>query len=172
MYANFTNKHAFANTHFCIIIITCLLSHLIYLPALAQRCRPTRHSDLDIVNYLQSDFGVKFTDNNRLVVFKTGKEKFADLLPALRAAKHSIHLEYFNFRNDSISKELFAILVKKAAEGVKVRALFDGFGNSSNNRPLRARHLDSLRARGVEIYEFDPLRFRGLTTCCTATTAR
>lgn len=159
MYANIINKHAFANTHFCIIIITCLLSHLIYLPALAQRCRPTRHSDLDIVNYLQSDFGVKFTDNNRLVVFKTGKEKFADLLPALRAAKHSIHLEYFNFRNDSISKELFAILVKKAAEGVKVRALFDGFGNSSNNRPLRARHLDSLRARGVEIYEFDPLRF-------------
>ena len=80
-------------------------------------------------------------------------------MPAVQAAKESIHLEYFNFRNDSISKELFTLLVRKAAEGVKVRALFDGFGNSSNNRPLRARHLDSLRAHGVEIYEFDPLRF-------------
>ena len=50
-------------------------------------------------------------------------------------------------------------MVHKAAEGVKVRALFDGFGNSSNNRPLRRRHLDSLRARGIEIYEFDPIRF-------------
>lgn len=153
------HKSLVAFRHIFAFVIVIFLTHFIYLPALAQKCRPAKHSDLDIVNFLQEDFGVKFTGNNRLVVFKTGKEKFDDLLPALRAAKQSIHLEYFNFRNDSISKELFAILVRKAAEGVKVRALFDGFGNSSNNRPLRARHLDSLRARGVEIYEFDPIRF-------------
>lgn len=153
------HKSLVAFRHIFAFVIVIFLTHFIYLPALAQKCRPAKHSDLDIVNFLQKDFGVKFTGNNRLVVFKTGKEKFDDLLPALRAAKQSIHLEYFNFRNDSISKELFAILVRKAAEGVKVRALFDGFGNSSNNRPLRTRHLDSLRARGVEIYEFDPIRF-------------
>lgn len=153
------HKSLVAFRHIFAFVIVIFLTHFIYLPALAQKCRPAKHSDLDIVNFLQEDFGVKFTGNNRLVVFKTGKEKFDDLLPALRAAKQSIHLEYFNFRNDSISKELFAILVRKAAEGVKVRALFDGFGNSSNNRPLRARHLDSLRARGVEIYEFDPIHF-------------
>lgn len=155
----YLHKSLVAFRHIFAFVIVIFLTHFIYLPALAQKCRPAKHSDLDIVNFLQEDFGVKFTGNNRLVVFKTGKEKFDDLLPALRAAKQSIHLEYFNFRNDSISKELFAILVRKAAEGVKVRALFDGFGNSSNNRPLRARHLDSLRARGVEIYEFDPIRF-------------
>ena len=44
-------------------------------------------------------------------------------------------------------------------DGVKVRAIFDGFGNASNNRPLRRKHLDSLHNRGIEIYEFDPLRF-------------
>lgn len=153
------HKSLVAFRHIFAFVIVIFLAHFIYLPVLAQKCRPAKHSDLDIVNFLQEDFGVKFTGNNRLVVFKTGKEKFDDLLPALRAAKQSIHLEYFNFRNDSISKELFAILVRKAAEGVKVRALFDGFGNSSNNRPLRTRHLDSLRARGVEIYEFDPIRF-------------
>lgn len=137
-----------------------LLSYFIYLPTLANGCRALRHSDsTTVVHFLQTQFGVKFTDNNRIVIFKTGKEKFDDLLPALRAARHSIHLEYFNFRNDSISRELFMILVQKASEGVKVRALFDGFGNASNNRPLRSRHLDSLRARGVEIYEFDPMRF-------------
>ena len=47
----------------------------------------------------------------------------------------------------------------KAREGVEVRALFDSFGNSSNNRPLKKRHLEELRSHGVEIYEFDPLRF-------------
>ena len=126
---------------------------------LAAHCVKPESGDSDIVRFLQESYGVKFTDNNSVVVFKTGQEKFDDLFPAIEAARSSIHLEYFNFRNDSISERLFRVLVRKAEEGVKVRALFDGFGNSSNNRPLRARHLDSLRARGVEIYEFDPMRF-------------
>ena len=141
------------------LLFALLLSYFAYLPTMARGCRATESSDSDIVHFLSDRFGVKFTDNNRVVIFKTGKEKFNDLFPAVRAAKESIHLEYFNFRNDSISRELFMLLVRKAAEGVKVRALFDGFGNSSNNRPLRTRQLDSLRARGVEIYEFDPMRF-------------
>ena len=128
---------------------------------MASGCKAATKSDVDIVRFLQEEFGVKFTDNNRVVLFKTGKEKFDDLFPAIRAAKESIHLEYFNFRNDSISAQLFSLLVQKAAEGVKVRALFDGFGNSSNNRPLRANHLDSLRRHGIEIYEYDPIRFPG-----------
>lgn len=140
-------------------LLLILLSYFLFLPALPLKCRAAAATDSTVVHFLQDEYGVKFTDNNRIVIFKTGKEKFDDLLPAVQAAKESIHLEYFNFRNDSISKELFTLLVRKAAEGVKVRALFDGFGNSSNNRPLRARHLDSLRAHGVEIYEFDPLRF-------------
>ena len=100
-----------------------------------------------------------FTTNNRIVIFKSGQEKFSDLFAAIRQAKKSIHLEYFNFRNDSISAALFSLLEQKTEEGVKVRAIFDGFGNASNNRPLRRRHLDSLNRHGIEIYEFDPLRF-------------
>ncbi len=116
-------------------------------------------SDTAIVNFLTNKWGIRFSDNNRLVVFKNGQEKFDDMFQAIRQAKSSIHLEYFNFRNDSISDLLFELLAQKASEGVKIRALFDGFGNSSNNRPLRKRHLEALRKRGVEIYEFDPLRF-------------
>ncbi len=147
------------NYRFTLII---LFSALMTIPALAAwnpYCNNTTSNDSDIVEFLHDDYDVKFTDNNSVVIFKNGREKFADLFPAIEAAKESVHMEYFNFRNDSISRELFAILVRKAAEGVKVRVLFDGFGNSSNNRPLRTWHLDSLRARGIEIYEFDPLRF-------------
>ena len=88
-----------------------------------------------------------------------GQEKFDDLFLAIKQAKSSVHLEYFNFRNDSIARLLFDILEEKAAEGVEVRALFDAFGNSSNNRPLKRHHLDSIRAKGVEIYKFDPITF-------------
>lgn len=136
-----------------------LLSSLSLLPAFGALCTKPERSDSDIVNYLQEQFGVQFTGNNRVVLFKTGEEKFADMFPAVEAAQQSIHLEYFNFRNDSISKKLFDLLIRKAEEGVKVRALFDGFGNSSNNQPLKSEHLDTLRAHGIEIYEYDPIRF-------------
>lgn len=70
-------------------------------------------------------------------LLKSGREKFIDLFEAIRQAKHHVHLEYFNFRNDSIANALFALLAEKVKEGVEVRAMFDAFGNWSNNQPLK-----------------------------------
>ena len=81
------------------------------------------------------------------------------MFAAIRQARHYVHLEYFNFRNDSIAGLLFEVLEEKASEGVKVRAMFDAFGNWSNNRPLKKEHLAEIERRGIEIVEFDPLRF-------------
>ena len=115
-------------------------------------------SDSIMVDVLEES-GVKFTDNNKVVLLMSGQEKFDDMFKAIEQAKSSIHLEYFNFRNDSIAAELFRLLRRKAKEGVEVRALFDGFGNDSNNRPLKKKHIRKLREEGIQIYEFDPLRF-------------
>ncbi|WP_314815212.1 cardiolipin synthase [Hoylesella nanceiensis] len=115
-------------------------------------------SDSLIVKELRSE-GVSFSRNNTVTLLLTGQEKFDDLFSAIKQAKSSIHLEYFNFRNDSIANQLFNLLADKVKEGVEVRALFDAFGNMSNNRPLRKKELDNLRERGIEIYEFDPIRF-------------
>ena len=103
--------------------------------------------------------GVTFTNNNSVTLLMTGQEKFDDMFKAIQQARKSIHLEYFNFRNDSIAGLLFRILEQKAQEGIEVRALFDAFGNASNNRPLKAHHLDEIRKSGVEIYKFDPITF-------------
>ena len=115
-------------------------------------------ADSLVINELQQE-GVTFSSNNHVKLLMSGQEKFDDMFQAIREARSSIHLEYFNFRNDSIAMLLFNILAEKAAEGVEVRALFDAFGNSSNNKPLRKRHLRRLRGQGIQIYEFDPLRF-------------
>lgn len=115
-------------------------------------------SDSLIVRQLENE-GVTFSHNNSVVLLMNGQEKFDDMFKAIRQARSSVHLEYFNFRNDSIAHILFELLAEKAAEGVEVRALFDSFGNESNNRPLRKVHLDSIRKSGVEIYEFDKIRF-------------
>lgn len=89
----------------------------------------------------------------------SGREKFTDLFEAIRHAKHHVHLEYFNFRNDSIANALFDLLAEKVKEGVEVRAMFDAFGNWSNNQPLKKRHLKAIRDKGIEIVKFDPITF-------------
>ncbi len=115
-------------------------------------------SDSLIVGQLREK-GIRFSNDNRVALLMNGHEKFDDLFQAIRDAKSSIHLEYFNFRNDSIANSLFDLLAQKHKEGVEVRALFDGFGNDSNNRPLRKSHISKLMAEGIEIYEYDPIRF-------------
>ena len=105
------------------------------------------------------DYGIRFTDNNSCALLMSGQEKFDDMFEAIRQARHSVHLEYFNFRNDSIAMLLFDILREKRREGVEIRAMFDGFGNDSNNQPLKKHHLEKLRADSIDIIEFDPIRF-------------
>lgn len=130
---------------------------ILALPSLLQAADGVR-SDSAMIAYLQSE-GVTITQGNRVRLLKSGEEKFDDLFEAIRKARHYIHLEYFNFRNDSIAALLFSELDKKVQEGVKVRALFDAFGNWSNNKPLKKRHLKELAKRGIEIVKFDPLNF-------------
>lgn len=105
------------------------------------------------------ELGIPVTYNNKVELLMTGREKFVDLFETIRHARHHIHLEYFNFRNDSIANALFDLLAEKAKEGVKVRAMFDAFGNWSNNKPLRKEHLQAIQARGIEIVKFDPITF-------------
>ena len=115
-------------------------------------------SDTLVLDFLKQS-GVPVTQHNKVQLLKSGQEKFTDLFAAIRQAKHHIHLEYFNFRNDSIANALFDLLAEKAKEGVKVRALFDAFGNWSNSKPLKKQHLKELRERGIEMVKFDPLVF-------------
>ena len=115
-------------------------------------------SDTIMLRFL-SEQGIPISNNNRIILLKSGREKFIDLFRAIRQAKHHIHLEYFNFRNDSIAGELFRLLAAKTKEGVEVRAMFDAFGNCSNNKPLKKKHLKMIREQGIEIVKFDPIKF-------------
>ncbi len=135
-----------------------LLIVLAIMPLLLWAQTDTLTSDSIIVEKMREK-GVTFSHDNSVTLLMSGQEKFDDMFEAIRQAKSSIHLEYFNFRNDSIASLLFDLLGKKVEEGVEVRAIFDGFGNDSNNRPLKKRHLTEIRQKGIEIYEYDPVRF-------------
>lgn len=134
------------------LLVTIIANFCLLSAADAQR------SDSTIVRQLREE-GIRFSDNNSVTLLMSGQEKFDDMFCAIKQARSSVHLEYFNFRNDSIASLLFDLLAEKAKEGVEVRALFDGFGNDSNNQPLLKKHIKAIRKRGIEIYEFDPIRF-------------
>lgn len=123
-----------------------------------ERSNEQAKSDSILINYLK-EYEIDTTTKNELKLLKSGEEKFKDLFNEIEKAKHHIHLEYFNFRNDSIANLLFEVLGRKASEGVKVRAIFDAFGNWSNNQPLKKKHLKKIQEKGIEIVKFDPFTF-------------
>ena len=134
------------------VLVTLVTYHLSLITSAAQPA--------DSVIYRQmTDYGFSFTTGNTVELLMSGQEKFDHLFADIRRARRTIHLEYFNFRNDSIASLLFDLLREKRREGVVVRALFDGFGNDSNNQPLRKHHVRSLREGSIDIHEFDPIRF-------------
>ena len=94
-----------------------------------QKTDTTELSSVKLVLDFLQEQGIPITVGNKVQLLKSGHDKFEDLFQAIREAKHHIHLEYFNFRNDSIANALFDLLAEKVDEGVEVRALFDAFGN-------------------------------------------
>ena len=133
-------------------VLLFIIYHLSFSPAGAQ-------TSTDVFQQQMEDYGIRFTHDNQVTLLMSGQAKFDDMFAHIRQARQSIHLEYFNFRNDSIASLLFDILREKRREGVEVRALFDGFGNDSNNQPLKKYHLKALRDDSIDIYEYDPIRF-------------
>lgn len=144
------------------IAILLLITTLYALPSLAQKPGAddagTLTSDSVAARELRR-LGFEFTDRNEMEFFTTAHDKFEDLFEEIDRAKTFIHLEYFNFRNDSIAGLLFNHLARKAAEGVEVRAMYDAFGNMSNNSPISKAMHDSICALGIKLVKFDPIRF-------------
>ena len=138
-------------------VVYCLLAIILtWLPT--NETLSQTNSDSLLLNYFQKE-ELPVTHHNQIFLLTSGADKFEDLFESIRQAKHHIHLEYFNFRNDSIANSLFELLAQKAAEGVEVRAMFDAFGNSSNNQPLKKKHLEQIQSKGIEIAKFDPIHF-------------
>ena len=50
-------------------------------------------SDSLVLHFLEES-GIPISDNNKVKLHKSGREKFIDLFEAIREAKHHVHLEY------------------------------------------------------------------------------
>ncbi|MCC8423470.1 cardiolipin synthase [Mucilaginibacter sp. UR6-11] len=99
------------------------------------------------------------TGNNEVKLLLNGEQKFPEVIKALKAAKHHIHIEYYIFENDNIGNQIKDLLIQKAGEGVHVRFIYDDFGS----RSIRKDFVRDLKEGGVEAYPFYQIWFIALS---------
>ena len=83
-----------------------------------------------------------------------GEEKFRAMLAALEKAERYIFLEYFIIEEGVMWNSILEILERKAAQGVEVRVIYDGFGCLLT---LPDDYFKTLRSKGIRCIEFNPL---------------
>jgi cardiolipin synthase len=92
-------------------------------------------------------------DGNAVTVYHETERAFEDLLDAISAAQHHIHLEYFILRSDATGQRFVDVLTRKAKEGVTVRLLYDAMGCFH----LKSGLLRPLHEAGGKVVPFLPL---------------
>ena len=95
------------------------------------------------------------TENNSMDLLINASETFPAMMEAIEGAKKYIHLEFFRFDVDPTGNVFRYSLMKKAREGVEVRIIIDDVGSWS----FKSKYIKEMRAAGVEIYPFHPVRF-------------
>ena len=104
--------------------------------------------------------GAVFHTGNSVEVFNDGESKFRSLLADIEGARQYIHLQYYIIADDATGKLLADALLRKAAEGVKVRVIYDHIGSFNTSNAFFRR----LRDGGVETHPFFRVTFPLLAT--------
>ncbi|MGH6989323.1 MAG: phospholipase D-like domain-containing protein [Stellaceae bacterium] len=88
--------------------------------------------------------------DNRIALLRGGDAAYPAMLAAIGAARESVALASYIFRDDQVGRQFIDALIAAQARGVAVRVLLDGFG-AGYLRPRAQRHLD---AAGVPVALF------------------
>lgn len=85
-----------------------------------------------------------------------GEEKFPEVLRTLETAKDFIHMEYYDWENDTRGNQIKEVLLKKAREGLKIRVLYDDYASSK----IKHNIVKELKNGNVDIYPKIKVRLR------------
>ncbi len=102
---------------------------------------------------LEGVIGVPATEGNRIEVLLNGDRIFAAMLDAIAHARHTIDFLTFVYWNGEIGTRFAKALAARAASGVRVRVLLDGWGSHPVDRAL----IEQMEQSGVLIRWFRPL---------------
>ncbi|GAB2478269.1 cardiolipin synthase [Alkalibacterium psychrotolerans] len=98
----------------------------------------------DLISLLMESNQAPLTKGNNLSIIDDGEDKMNQLIRDIRAAKHHIHMIYFIFRMDDVGIKVLQALEERAAQGVKVKLLYEPAGA----RAMRKGFIDRLQSLG------------------------
>jgi len=115
-------------------------------------------SDPQFVRTMGNLLGPGILAGNRVKALQNGDEIFPAMLGAIRGARETITFETYIYWSGAIGKEFSDALCERARAGVKVHVLLDAVGTGK----LEKAFLDDLKAAGVEVERYHPLRWYSL----------
>jgi len=101
----------------------------------------------DLIHFLYYLGGEKLSINEFKLLIN-GEEKFPEVLKTLATAKHFIHMEYYDWENDTRGNQIKDVLIARIKAGVKVRVMYDAYAS----RKMKHNVVKELRKAGAEIY--------------------
>lgn len=111
------------------------------------------------MQYLQNHAGFPVYTDSQTLYLSPGEKKFDCLLQELKKAQRYIFLEYFIIQEGYMWNSVLEILKEKAAQGVKVRVLYDDIGCFLK---LPQDYDSQLRSMGIDCRVFN--RFKPVLT--------
>ena len=105
-------------------------------------------------SYLNNTTGFPAYDNTHTEYFSQGEAAYERMLQELKKAEKYIFLEYFIIGEGVMWDGILQILKEKAAAGVDVRVMYDGFGCMTT---LPTHYERTLAAWGIRAKVFNPV---------------
>lgn len=107
-------------------------------------------------HYIEKKTGFSTYPCQEASYYPLGERLFAQMLIDLEKAEHFIFAEYFIVENGVMWDSMVEIMVRKAAQGVDVRVMYDDMGSIST---YSTDNLKQLRDKGIQCVRFNPLVF-------------
>lgn len=96
-----------------------------------------------------------YTRGNRVTLLIDGEQTFQRIFDEIYHAEHYVLVQFYIVRDDRLGRQLQALLIEKARQGVKIYFLYDAIGSFSLSR----RYLRAFRQAGVDIESFRTWRW-------------
>jgi len=114
----------------------------------------------NLAEFVRKSASSPLTANNTVKLLLNGEAKFPEVLKALEAATHHIHMEYYIYEDDITGKSVADILIRKAKQGIEVRFIYDDFGSNA----LSKAFIKNLEDAGVQTAPFYRIKVLALAS--------
>ena len=106
------------------------------------------------LNFLQKNGPYPVYNGTDVEYYNGGERAFEAIKTALKSANSYIFMEYFIVSSGKLLDEIIDILIERAASGVEIRFMYDGFSDTKN---LPDDFSIQLRNLGIQVNVFEPL---------------